>query len=102
MTDKKIAHLHPGTKPASMPLIPAGDESALGRARDQIAAALTPHLIRACELLSEEIATIADAGDGGDNHNVIDALLSIWRVRWEIGALAAETNSAESPTGGAR
>jgi hypothetical protein len=99
MTKRKVSTKPKGTKDkpvsaeirraaerAGIPLLPAGDESALGRARDQIAAALAPDLVRACDSLGEELASIEQLG-GGDNSNVIDALSYLWRVRAELGIL---------------
>lgn len=51
-------------------------------------------LVMVCDQLGEEIATMAerDGGAGGleDNANVIDALLTLWRIRWELGLTASQ------------
>jgi hypothetical protein len=56
--------------------------------RARIAAAIGPRLVLACDQLGEEIAAIADsaggAGRGGDDHNVVDVLLNLWKIRWEL------------------
>jgi hypothetical protein len=56
------------------------------RLRDEFSQGIAPNLLLACEQLSEEVAAIAAAGGtSDDNANVVDALLSLWKIRWELG-----------------
>jgi hypothetical protein len=45
------------------------------------------HIVRACDQIGEEIATYAehDCINVESLGNIADALLSLWRVRWELG-----------------
>jgi hypothetical protein len=46
-------------------------------------------LILACDQLGEELAAIADiaggGGNGGDDAYVMNALVTLWRLRWDLG-----------------
>jgi len=63
----------------------AGIDSPEDRAHDRIVAAIGPKLALACDQLGEEIASYRDPNAGGDFSNVVDALYTIWSVRWELG-----------------
>jgi hypothetical protein len=72
----------------SIPPLPTPGQQARidldARARAQVVYAIAPDLAQACDELGEEIASIAASGSG-DYANVADALLSVWKVRWELG-----------------
>jgi hypothetical protein len=69
------------------------------RLRFELARDIAPGLVLACDQLSEEIAAIAEgaggAGNGGDDANVIDALLTLWKLRWELGLTPKHAAQAE-------
>jgi hypothetical protein len=55
-------------------------------ARHRLVTWIAPTLVHACDQLGEEIAAIADSGGtGSDAENVVDALLLLWKLRWELG-----------------
>ncbi len=68
-------------------------------------------LVLVCDQLGEELATIADSagggGCGGNDANVMDALLTVWRLRWDLGLFSSKVShvvddeQAEQAAGGA-
>ncbi len=55
-------------------------------------------LVLACDQLGEQLATLADnAGGGGcgaSDANVMDALLTVWRLRWDLGLFPSKVSHA--------
>src|SRR5690349_6437651 len=74
--------------------LPAAERIAIeDRTREQITGAIAPGLALACDQLGEEIASIAENGGHGDDYaNVADALLTVWRIRWELGLTPKANN----------
>jgi hypothetical protein len=64
---------------------------------------IAPALVHACDQLGEEIATIADSGGTrSDANNVVDTLLLLWKLRWELGLTpkdVADSNDAHAAGG---
>lgn len=90
------AGVKPTIPPPRDPAVKAAEEAA----HDRIVAVIGPKLVLACDQLGEEIASYREPHAGGDFSNVVDALYTIWSVRWELGltpnaaAKAAEVDAA--------
>ena len=68
---------------------PKGDDSH-ERAMRHVTHRFGDTLVRACDMLGEELATHeasdgSDDSDGGDTYNVRQALRVLWELRWELG-----------------
>lgn len=48
------------------------------------------HLAIACDQLGEAIATEHGRGGDGDPHQLLEALTTLWRLRWEMGFTGGE------------
>jgi hypothetical protein len=84
-TDGPVDHeIRRAAERAGIPLIPAGDTSAIGRARAELVRGIGPTLVKACDQLSEELAAMCEVADS-DVENVLGALHTLWCLRWELG-----------------
>jgi hypothetical protein len=106
MTKKKIAQSKPRTKraaekPVDAEIRRAAERMGIPLPEYALKGLVAPMLVKACDQLGEEIAACADCG--GDSDNVVDALLTLWKLRWELGLTPnhVEDEHAEQSPGGA-